>query len=190
MTGRRCGGHRKGNVACNLWALPGSEPPRCHFHAGPNKVRAMNKVRAEVQAWRLTDQTVDPGTTLLRLLAQSVRRADRYAELLEQAYDAEAGGALVGDVLASDGRGGTFASHEGVRALVELEAQERDRAARFAKLAIDAALGERAQSLAEGQGALLVQAMRVLVVSLGREWDTTTQALADQAFLSIEGETA
>jgi hypothetical protein len=45
-------------------------------------------VRAEVFNWGLGDTTVDPGETLLRLVTQSAARAERYAQLLEEAYEA------------------------------------------------------------------------------------------------------
>ncbi len=38
--------------------------------------------------WGLGDATVDPGEVLLRLVTQSAARAERYAMLLEEAYDA------------------------------------------------------------------------------------------------------
>src|SRR5215216_4040174 len=45
-------------------------------------------VRAEVWSWGLGDTTVDPGEVLLRLVTQSAARAERYAMLLEEAYEA------------------------------------------------------------------------------------------------------
>lgn len=45
-------------------------------------------VRAEVWSWGLGDATVDPGEVLLRLVTQSAARAERYARLLEEAYEA------------------------------------------------------------------------------------------------------
>ena len=45
-------------------------------------------VRAAVWSWGLGDTTVDPGEVLLRLVTQSAARAERYAMLLEEAYEA------------------------------------------------------------------------------------------------------
>lgn len=45
-------------------------------------------LRAEVVSSGLGDSTVDPGETLLRLVTQSAARAERYAMLLEEAYQA------------------------------------------------------------------------------------------------------
>lgn len=61
----------------------------CGVHGGrAPQVRARALVRAEVSSWGLTDEHVDPGETLLRLVSQSARRANLYAGLLERAYDA------------------------------------------------------------------------------------------------------
>jgi hypothetical protein len=45
-------------------------------------------VRAELLGRGLGDSTVDPGEVLLRLVTQSAARAERYAMLLEEAYEA------------------------------------------------------------------------------------------------------
>jgi hypothetical protein len=44
--------------------------------------------RAELLGWGLGDATADPGEVLLRLVTQSTARAERYAILLEEAYEA------------------------------------------------------------------------------------------------------
>jgi hypothetical protein len=51
-------------------------------------VKAKAAVRAEVLGWGLGDTNVDPGEVLLRLVTQSAARAERYALLLEEAYEA------------------------------------------------------------------------------------------------------
>jgi hypothetical protein len=51
-------------------------------------VKAKAAIRAEVLGWGLGDSTVDPGEVLLRLVTQSAARAERYAVLLEEAYEA------------------------------------------------------------------------------------------------------
>lgn len=50
--------------------------------------QAKAAVRAELLGWDLGDATVDPGEVLLRLVTQSAARAERYAMLLEEAYEA------------------------------------------------------------------------------------------------------
>lgn len=118
-------------------------------------------VRAELAGWGLDAPTVDPGDTLLRLLSQSAARVARYGALLQAAYDgavdfperfAGAGvAALIGHRFAATMTGGRVEVGEAIRGLVELEAAERDRCARFAKLALDAGIEERRVRLAERQ---------------------------------------
>ncbi len=55
---------------------------------GAQQVKAKAAVRAELIGWGLGDATVDPGEVLLRLVTQSAARAERYAMLLEEAYEA------------------------------------------------------------------------------------------------------
>jgi hypothetical protein len=68
-------------------AIPGGTV--CRYHGGgAQQVKAKAAVRAEVMAWGLGDSHVDPGEVLLRLVTQSAARAERYALLLEEAYEA------------------------------------------------------------------------------------------------------
>lgn len=72
---------------CKRKAIPGGEVCRWHGEAaGQVKVKAA--IRAEVLNWGLGDSTVDPGEVLLRLVTQSAARAEMYARLLEEAYEA------------------------------------------------------------------------------------------------------
>lgn len=175
--GRLCGGRRKNGEACGGAAITGTD--RCRMHAGRRgrAAKAAGAVAREVSAWGLTDETVDPAETLLRLLAQSRRRADLYADLLQKAFDgdpdfpAELGGAglsaLVGHKYALTRDGDPVAVEEAVRGLAELEAAERDRCARFAKLALDAGIAERQVRLAEQQGAMVADVIDRVLAALG-----------------------
>ena len=69
------------------WAIKGGEVCRKHGGAA-GQVKAKAAVRAELLSWGLGDATVDPGEVLLRLVTQSAARAERYAMLLEEAYEA------------------------------------------------------------------------------------------------------
>src|SRR5262245_60774803 len=82
-----CQARRKSGEPCKGLAVAGTD--RCRMHAGRrgSQQKAVGRVAAEVMAWGLTDAKVDPAETLLRLLAQSARRAALYADLLEQQYD-------------------------------------------------------------------------------------------------------
>jgi hypothetical protein len=68
-------------------AIPGGTV--CRWHGGAaGQVKAKAAVRAEVLNWGLGDSHVDPGEVLLRLVNQSAARAEMYARLLQEAFDA------------------------------------------------------------------------------------------------------
>jgi hypothetical protein len=72
---------------CKRKAIPGGTV--CRWHGGgARQVKEKAAVRAELLGWGLGDATVDPGEVLLRLVTQSAARAERYAILLEEAYEA------------------------------------------------------------------------------------------------------
>jgi len=61
----------------------------CWTHGGRTPhVRARAAVVAEVMRWGPGDSKIDPGEVLLRLVSQSAARAELYAQLLSDAYDA------------------------------------------------------------------------------------------------------
>lgn len=61
---------------------------KCRRHLANPKERAKAAVKAEVLSWGLGDAHCDPGEVLLRLVSQSAARAEHYARLLQEAYDA------------------------------------------------------------------------------------------------------
>jgi hypothetical protein len=149
------------------------------MHSGKTgrRAKAEGAIVRQLSAWGLADELVDPATTLLRLLSQSSRRAALYADLLQAAFDgspdfpAEFGaagvGALIGFKYGLTRDGDAVAVEEAVRGLAQLEAGERDRCARFAKLALDAGIAERQVRLAEAQGALVASAVQRILDALG-----------------------
>ena len=80
----RCVGTAKSTCArCKRSAIPGGTV--CGMHGGKApQVQRKALVRAEVMSWGLSDVTVDPGETLLKLVTQSAARAQRYADELEK----------------------------------------------------------------------------------------------------------
>ena len=61
----------------------------CRYHGrGAQLVKAKAAARVELLGWRLGDTTIDRGEVLLRLVTQSAARAEQYALLLEEAYEA------------------------------------------------------------------------------------------------------
>lgn len=84
-TGRK---KRAPTELCDGPAIVGTD--RCRMHVGKDASRAQAEgaVVAAVRSWGLGDSTVDPGEVLLRLVTQSAVRAEMYAELLRDAYEA------------------------------------------------------------------------------------------------------
>lgn len=183
-----CEAQRKGNGwkdqpgpgpgPCHGRVIPGSKPGRCAMHIRKT-THAKAHVRAELAHWTVGDAKDDPAETLLRLITQSRVRAEFYATLLGEAYEAaeriaaaettgdttltedarrdldvvlQTGGvaALIGKTYSAAGKDGhIFASGEAVRGLAKLEADERDRCANFCRLAISAGIAERQVRVAE-----------------------------------------
>jgi hypothetical protein len=150
-TGRRADGQR-----CGRWPTDGATV--CQKHgAGAPQVAAKAAVRAEIERWGLGAADVDPGRTLLRLISQSAARAQRYAGELEglAAQSPDLRSALIGDSYGEFGKIGEYA-----RGLVRLEAEERDRLARFCGIAINAGLMERLVVADERRAAQLATMLR------------------------------
>lgn len=124
--------------------------------------------------------TLEPGRAVLAMLQMSWLRLHLYAGLLEAQLAAQGGtaddvpvdlndvepdsgdgpktGGLIGHTYApAKGDGGRVVTGEAPRALVVLEAAERDRIVRYAKVAHDMGIAEREVKLAEQQGQLLAQ---------------------------------
>lgn len=86
--GRPCAAHSTTTgEPCKNSAIKGAKVCRAHGARAP-QVAAKAAVRAELEHWGLGDTNVDPGEVLLKLVSQSAARAERYARLLEEAYDA------------------------------------------------------------------------------------------------------
>lgn len=152
---------------------------------------ALNKA---LQDWGLRPgEVVDPGETFLALIAQSSRRVARYSVLLGQAVQcaaeitaAEDGRSFdsgvnqnVEDIFARGELAGLLAPEyeldmfgtrikvgEQIRALTKLEAEERDRLAKWCQQAVAAGLEERRVRLAEQQGAQLAAVVRAFMNEL------------------------
>lgn len=84
----KCTGHRTNGEPCGQYAVRGTD--RCTNHSGRAKADhiARGQVVMELSRWGLSDRTLDPGETLLRLMTQAVYRAEHYGRLLEEAYEA------------------------------------------------------------------------------------------------------
>jgi len=161
----RCVATTKAGNPCKASAIHGSTVCNKHGGSAP-QVKAKAAVRAEVMKWTLGDAVDDPGEVLLRLVTQSRMRVDSYAELIQQKI--ADGQELYGDDFTLENIlvGSTYfegqKTGEYIRGLVQLESQERDRLGMFAAKAIAAGLAERQVRLAERQGELLAELMRMI----------------------------
>lgn len=87
-----CGKRTVSGALCRCRPAKGADMCRLHGAAAPQVARR-TLVKRELQEWGLTDTTVDPGTVLLRLVAQSSRRVEFLAGLLAESYAAAEAGA-------------------------------------------------------------------------------------------------
>lgn len=153
---------------CKAWAIKGGTTCRLHGGSAP-QVKAKAAVRAELLSWGLTDQTIDPGETLLRLVSQSAMRCAAYASELE-ALVAESPSlreALIAETWIPTEHGDRYKAGEYIRGLAQLEAQERDRCASFSSKAVAAGLAMRQVALAEKQGQLMSEYVSVALKEAG-----------------------
>lgn len=169
---------------CHNLAVAGTDACRNHAGVSLEVAKAQGQARITAWSAFGGLPDVHPGHAVLAMLHMSWLRVHLYARLLEEQVGNEAddvvgswngdnddedgfprGAAresspagtagLIGHVFAADKQAGIFASGEARRALVDLEAQERDRCVKFAKVAHDMGIAEREVKLAEQQGQLL-----------------------------------
>lgn len=178
----RCRVVKYNGEPCKQNAIDGGTVCWSHGGAAPH-VATRAAVRAAAAEWGPTDTKEDPGEILLRLVAQSARRAALYADLLQEQYERAVAGdiygddlglpsnirALIGHKFALSKSGDAVPIEEAIRGLVELEGIERDRCALFASKAIAAGLAERTVRIAERQGAVIADVLRAVLAdpSLG-----------------------
>jgi hypothetical protein len=142
----------------------------------------MIKGEAQITAWAAVNEqggprpgaVIEPGQAVLSMLQMSWFRAGAYAELLRQQVTREAQkanaieaavvdengesldspgvGGLVGHKLSATNSGEIYATSEEVRALVQLEASERDRVVAYAEKAHKMGISDRMTHLAEQWG--------------------------------------
>lgn len=167
----KCTKRRQDGSPCRANAVRGLDA--CKNHVGMRTDVAKAKGEA-LTAWRAIvggDVLVDPAQAVLGMLQMSWLRAGLYAQLLEAQVGEEGGtpddvedladgvpgstGGLIGHNYGAAAEVGVYATGEAARGLVVLEAAERDRVVRFAKVAHDMGIAEAQIRLAEQQGQLL-----------------------------------
>lgn len=126
-----------------------------------------------------------------RLVAVATARAEFLGELLAQAYEREGVGGLIGHTWDADRHGTLYQKAEAPRALVELEAAERDRAAKLIKDGVRLGIEARQVDVMRSYGQTVVHALRALCVELGVAWEEPARRAAMRAILqarSLTGE--
>jgi hypothetical protein len=177
----------KGRGPCHAPAVKGLDT--CRIHSGHSGAVAVAKGEARITAWSAIGrpsggQPLDSGMAVLGMLQMTWLRAAAYGELLRQQVvrdelpepdhdglqDGQPSGTsgLIGYRYGAAGKDGTiYAVSEEARALVALEAAERDRVVKFAKTAHDMGISERLTNLAERWGDVV--ATRITLILDGLE---------------------
>lgn len=168
---------RKGRGLCHSAAVRGTDA--CKLHGGHKLDVAKAKGEARINAWSPMGagaHTVDYRMAVLGVLQMTWLRLGAYSQLLQRQAvpDAEADsvdeletGGLIGHRFGAAGKDGNiFAQSEEVRALVMLEAQERDRVVRYAKTAHDMGISDRLTSIAERWGDVVATRITLMLDAL------------------------
>jgi hypothetical protein len=165
---------------CHAPAIRGTNG--CAIHSGIKKAVAVAKGEATITAWSAVGKAtkLDAGMAVLGVLQMTWLRLHAYGEILRQqvASEGEKAGELTEDEPQSSGLIGfkygaagkdgiIYVQSEEVRALVQLEAAERDRVVKYAKTAHDMGISDRLTSLAERWGDVV--ATRVMMILEGLE---------------------
>lgn len=178
---------RKGRGQCHQTAVRGTDT--CMTHVGHSREVAIVKGEARITAWSALGEPalrLDAGMAVLAMLHMTWLRCNAYSEMLRQQVEEgtrpepgdedhhpEPTGAevtasgMVGYQYGAAGKDGTiYAVSEQIRALVMLEAAERDRVVRFAKVAHDMGISDRITGLAERWGDVVVTRLMLVMDSL------------------------
>lgn len=192
---RWCAKHRRlectknrsrGRGPCHGCAVRGTDV--CTIHGGHRRDVLKAKGQARITAWSAmgqpaSGQNLDSGMAVLGVLQMTWLRLAAYSELLRQQVTSEAppepdrdgfdpesepqSSGLIGYKYGAAGKDGTiYPVSEEVRALVALEAQERDRVVKYAKTAHDMGISERLTNLAERWGDVVAGRITLILAAL------------------------
>lgn len=179
----------KGRGQCHKWAIRGTDA--CNLHVGMRRELAKARGAAKISAWSAfgdAAQAVDHKMAVIGVLHMSWLRLHAYSELLRQQVAKEGGlpepgavetgdGVISGEVVSTSGLIGfrygaagkdgiVYAQSEEVRALVDLEAAERDRVVKYAKIAHDMGISDRLTSMYEKWGDVVATRVTLILDSL------------------------
>lgn len=190
---------------CHAPAVRGTDA--CKLHGGHKAEVLKAKGQARISAWSAIGSAPDAGAidssaAVLGMLQQSWMRAHLYGALLQaqverdgtdeaalEGGEAEKANGLIGYRFGAAGKDGNiYAVSEEARALVGLEAQERDRVVKYAKVAHDMGISERMTSMAERWGEQVVNRLVIILAGLNLtpEQEALVPALIQAHLGSIE----
>lgn len=170
--------HNRGH--CHQAAVRGHRDCRNHGGYSTSVMKAQGEAR--ITAWNPNGPgaTIDAGAAVLAMLQMTYLRLGAYAELLRRqtVVDGDTAGdlreddpqtsGLIGHRYGMGGKDGiVYVQTEEVRALVTLEAAERDRVVKFAKTAHDMGISTRLTNLAERWGDVVAGRIAVMLDALG-----------------------
>lgn len=188
-----CTKNKQGQTQCHQCAVRGTNA--CKLHAGKGTELLAAQGEAVITAWSAIGRArkeVSPGEAVLGMLQLSWLRAHAYGELLRRQVvvdgemsepldrddgngEAPKTSGLIGHRYGMGGKEGiVYRQTEEARALVALEASERDRVVKFAKTAHDMGISDRLINLAERWGDVV--ATRVTSVLVGLELTAEQEA--------------
>lgn len=195
----------RGRGPCHGPAVRGTDA--CKIHGGHTAKVLQAKGQARINAWSAIGQAPDSGAidssaAVLGMLQQSWMRAHLYGALLQaqverdgtdevalEGGEAEKANGLIGYRFGAAGKDGNiYAVSEEARALVGLEAAERDRVVKYAKVAHDMGISERMTSLAERWGDVVVSRIMLIIAGLNLtpDQEAMVPALIQAHLASIE----
>jgi hypothetical protein len=179
-------GRTHGRGLCHGPAIRGTDA--CKIHGGIRREVAKAKGQARISAFSALGtaregEAVDASAAVLGMLQQSWLRANLYGQLLLQQITKDGDGDAVGENYdpsdtvkpggligfrygAAGKDGDIYAVSEEARALVMLEAQERDRCVKYAKTAHDMGISDRLISMAERWGDQVVSRLVLIIGGL------------------------
>jgi hypothetical protein len=170
----------KGRGQCHQAAVRGTNA--CKNHSGYSLAVTKAQGESRITAWSPVGEVVavDASAAVLGVLQMTHLRLATYSELLRrqvvvdgdtagdmQETDSPEASGLIGHRYGMGGKDGiTYIQTEEVRALVTLEAAERDRVVKYAKTAHDMGISDRLTNLAERWGDIVATRISLMLDSL------------------------
>ena len=156
-----CRKRRSDNEPCQAQAVSGTDACRVHAGRPLAEQKARGQVIVTLREWGADDIPEEPGLLLMKLMTVTEWRRQAYATeinrvLAAAGLDGNLSDALIGDTIVVDKDGEPHKVGEYVRGIVQLEAQERERAALLAVKVLAANVQERLTRVQEQTAALFI----------------------------------